>query len=400
MRGLVFFFSPPRRPAGVETYTLCYGFSPSLPQVKPTLGIKSLFLRSPKQASLDGHVAGQLNRKHSFSSQLLRRTASAPTKSLKKPKIALDARDDNSEGAGKDPVLEDVSHPRFDQESDLPSPAPSPSREGISRTEVDPKGSKGKVHSLGKEQSRRGQGFRDATFSEPIRRSSRICLQEPAGQKKGCAGNEPGRIGMATYCMKCVVGSGDSPEVEGQWSEPSAGQPASGDAPHCGCCGSSAGEERVELKPWGIQEQPRARSDLHLCTSYGATRSLPRTCQPFGTSGKKKGDSACLGAKDRSWHRWRAPPGGKYRSTVNLVSSNNGSVSSSSSSLDSLESPDFSKGWPESARKQAGTLQREMNALFSEKMEEIRSKSPIFFTGKIGSPAPDPPFQIRAIVSP
>uniref|UniRef100_A0A8C6XI47 Phosphoinositide phospholipase C n=1 Tax=Naja naja TaxID=35670 RepID=A0A8C6XI47_NAJNA len=277
-------------------------------KVKPALGLKSLFLRSPKQASLDSHAPA------------FTVTASAHQK-LKKPKIALDARGE------------------------------------LGRCRQGP-------HS-----------GRCLPPSEPIRRSSRICLQEPAGQKQGLFTRiEPGRMGMATYCMKCVVGSSDSPEVEGQWSEPGAGQPASGDAPHCGCCGSSAGEERAELKPWGIQEQPRARSELHLCTSYGATRSLPRTCQPFGTSGKKKGDSACLG-------------------------SNNGSVSSSSSSLDSLESPDFSKGWPESARKQAGTLQREMNALFSEKMEEIRSKSPIFFTGKIGSPTPDPLFQIRTVVA-
>ncbi|XP_039223743.1 1-phosphatidylinositol 4,5-bisphosphate phosphodiesterase eta-2 isoform X7 [Crotalus tigris] len=107
-------------------------------KVKQALGLKSLFLRSPKQASLDSHVAGQLNRKHSFSSQLLRRTASAPTKSLKKPKIALDARDSGSERASKDPALEDTSHPRFDQESDCPSPAPSPSPEGVSRQEAEP----------------------------------------------------------------------------------------------------------------------------------------------------------------------------------------------------------------------------------------------------------------------
>ncbi|XP_026543935.1 1-phosphatidylinositol 4,5-bisphosphate phosphodiesterase eta-2 [Notechis scutatus] len=111
-------------------------------KVKPALGLKSLFLRSPKQASLDSHAAGQLNRKHSFSSQLLRRTASAPTKSLKKPKIALDARDESSEGDGKVPALEDSSHPRFDQESDLLSPAPSPSREGLGGMAGDPKGSK------------------------------------------------------------------------------------------------------------------------------------------------------------------------------------------------------------------------------------------------------------------
>ncbi|XP_039223742.1 1-phosphatidylinositol 4,5-bisphosphate phosphodiesterase eta-2 isoform X6 [Crotalus tigris] len=356
-------------------------------KVKQALGLKSLFLRSPKQASLDSHVAGQLNRKHSFSSQLLRRTASAPTKSLKKPKIALDARDSGSERASKDPALEDTSHPRFDQESDCPSPAPSPSPEGVSRQEAEPEEPRGKARSLGREQRSHGQGFQDATFSEPIRRSNRVCLQEkPANEKQGlftrCAGNQPGRVSVATYCMKCVVGSHEGPDVEGQWSEPSGAQPAAGEAPHCGCCGVLAGEERVELKPGGIREQPRARSDLHLCTSYGATRSLPSPCQPFGTSGKKKGDSACLGAKDRSWHRWRPPPGSKYRSTVNLVGSNNGSVSSSSGSSESLESPSFSKGWPESARKPAGTLQREMNALFSEKMEEIRSKSPIFFTVK------------------
>ncbi|XP_063173809.1 1-phosphatidylinositol 4,5-bisphosphate phosphodiesterase eta-2 [Candoia aspera] len=110
-------------------------------KVKQALGLKSLFLRNPKQASLDSPVAGQLNRKHSFSSHILRRTASAPTKSLKKPKIAIDARDSGSEGAGKDPALEESSHPRFDQESECPSPTPSAPREGVSR-EADSQGSK------------------------------------------------------------------------------------------------------------------------------------------------------------------------------------------------------------------------------------------------------------------
>ncbi|XP_015743367.1 1-phosphatidylinositol 4,5-bisphosphate phosphodiesterase eta-2 isoform X2 [Python bivittatus] len=110
-------------------------------KVKQALGLKSLFLRNPKQVSLDSHVAGQLNRKHSFSSHILRRTASAPTKSLKKPKIAIDTRDSSSEGASKDPALEDSSHPRFDQESECPSPTPSVPREDVSK-EVDSKGSK------------------------------------------------------------------------------------------------------------------------------------------------------------------------------------------------------------------------------------------------------------------
>ncbi|XP_054857403.1 1-phosphatidylinositol 4,5-bisphosphate phosphodiesterase eta-2 [Eublepharis macularius] len=106
-------------------------------KVKQALGLKGLFLRNPKQASLDSHVAGHLNRKHSFSSHLLRRTASAPTKSQKKPKkgfpeIAIDTKDNSSEGASEDREVEDSSHPRFDQEPECASPAP-PLLDGANR---------------------------------------------------------------------------------------------------------------------------------------------------------------------------------------------------------------------------------------------------------------------------
>ncbi|XP_041953686.1 1-phosphatidylinositol 4,5-bisphosphate phosphodiesterase eta-2a isoform X2 [Alosa sapidissima] len=43
-------------------------------------GIKSLFHRNPKQASLDSHAAALLSRKSPFGAHLLRRTASAPSK--------------------------------------------------------------------------------------------------------------------------------------------------------------------------------------------------------------------------------------------------------------------------------------------------------------------------------
>uniref|UniRef100_A0A8D2JEF1 Phosphoinositide phospholipase C n=1 Tax=Varanus komodoensis TaxID=61221 RepID=A0A8D2JEF1_VARKO len=116
---------------------------------KQALGLKGLFLRNPKQASLDSHVAGQLNRKHSFSSQLLRRTASAPTKTQKKtkkgfPEMMMDGRDNSSEGAGEDHELEESSYPRFDQEPECASPAPS-LRDGANR-EAQSKGLKGKAH--------------------------------------------------------------------------------------------------------------------------------------------------------------------------------------------------------------------------------------------------------------
>ncbi|XP_062396521.1 1-phosphatidylinositol 4,5-bisphosphate phosphodiesterase eta-2a isoform X2 [Sardina pilchardus] len=49
-------------------------------------GIKSLFHRNPKQASLDSHAAALLSRKSPFGAHLLRRTASAPSKAPGAPK--------------------------------------------------------------------------------------------------------------------------------------------------------------------------------------------------------------------------------------------------------------------------------------------------------------------------
>ncbi|NWH60951.1 PLCH2 phosphodiesterase, partial [Geococcyx californianus] len=106
-------------------------------KAKQAAGLKGLFLRNPKQASLDSHAAGQLHRKHSFSSHILRRTASAPTKSQKKykkgfPEIAFDTKDNSSEGAGEDREVEAASHPRFEQEPESTPLSPAP-RDGASR---------------------------------------------------------------------------------------------------------------------------------------------------------------------------------------------------------------------------------------------------------------------------
>ncbi|NWV35953.1 PLCH2 phosphodiesterase, partial [Grantiella picta] len=100
-------------------------------KAKQALGLKGLFLRNPKQASLDSHAAGQLHRKHSFSSHILRRTASAPTKSQKKnkkgfPEIAFDSKDSSSAGAGEEREVEAASQPRFVQEPESASPSPAP----------------------------------------------------------------------------------------------------------------------------------------------------------------------------------------------------------------------------------------------------------------------------------
>ncbi|KFP08334.1 1-phosphatidylinositol 4,5-bisphosphate phosphodiesterase eta-2, partial [Calypte anna] len=116
-------------------------------KARQALGLKGLFLRNPKQASLDSHAAGQLHRKHSFSSHILRRTASAPTKTQKKnkkgfPEIALDTKDNSSEGAGEE--VEAASQPRFEQEPERASLSPAP-RDGASG-EVPGKGLKDVCH--------------------------------------------------------------------------------------------------------------------------------------------------------------------------------------------------------------------------------------------------------------
>ncbi|NWT55877.1 PLCH2 phosphodiesterase, partial [Erythrocercus mccallii] len=101
-------------------------------KAKQALGLKGLFLRNPKQASLDSHAAGQLHRKPSFSSHILRRTASAPTKSQKKnnkkgfPEIAFDTKDSSSAGAGEGREVEAASQPRFVQEPESASPSGAP----------------------------------------------------------------------------------------------------------------------------------------------------------------------------------------------------------------------------------------------------------------------------------
>nr|XP_029132542.1 1-phosphatidylinositol 4,5-bisphosphate phosphodiesterase eta-2 isoform X2 [Labrus bergylta] len=73
-------------------------------------GIKGLFHRNPKQASLDSHAAAQHSRKHPFGAHLLRRTASAPTKGqpkIKKGFPEIDTKDYSSEGASEERESED-----------------------------------------------------------------------------------------------------------------------------------------------------------------------------------------------------------------------------------------------------------------------------------------------------
>ncbi|XP_068772064.1 1-phosphatidylinositol 4,5-bisphosphate phosphodiesterase eta-2 [Struthio camelus] len=141
-------------------------------KAKQTLGLKGLFLRNPKQASLDSHAAGQLHRKHSFSGHILRRTASAPTKSQKKnkkgfPEIAFDTKDNSSEGASEDHEVEDTSQPRFEQMPESASLSPAP-RDGAN----------GEVH---------GKGLKDICQLSIQRSITSLCSLETITEEPSIA---------------------------------------------------------------------------------------------------------------------------------------------------------------------------------------------------------------------
>uniref|UniRef100_A0A3Q2QTZ9 Phosphoinositide phospholipase C n=1 Tax=Fundulus heteroclitus TaxID=8078 RepID=A0A3Q2QTZ9_FUNHE len=83
-----------------------------LSQARAVSGIKGLFHRNPKQASLDSHAAVHPCCKHPFGAHLLRRTASAPTRGQPKvkkgfPEMAVNTKDYNSEGASEERESED-----------------------------------------------------------------------------------------------------------------------------------------------------------------------------------------------------------------------------------------------------------------------------------------------------
>uniref|UniRef100_A0A6I8R523 Phosphoinositide phospholipase C n=1 Tax=Xenopus tropicalis TaxID=8364 RepID=A0A6I8R523_XENTR len=355
-------------------------------KVKQAAGLKGLFLRNPKQASLDSHAAGQLHRKHSISSHILRRTASAPTKGQQKnkkgfPEIAIDSKENSSDGPSEDRETDDSSLPRFEKDPESASPA-LPSRDGTN-VELNSKGLKGKRFSSSKSKSHI-RITRCTTFSEPQRRTDKVHFQDSTLNKPGvfarCAMNGSGRIGMATNCMKCMIGSKESPDLECKRYD--TNRPIVNDSPAHDQCSDVPGEERLELKYYGITEQPRRQQKDLLAFTDNENDDLPKNSQSFVIPGKKNGDPKCAGMKSHPRQRWQCLTGCKYGSTVNLVPAGSGSVSSNSSSLESLGSPELSNGWHENSRRQAGTLQREMNALFVQKLEEIRSKSPIFFTVK------------------
>ncbi|KAI5252905.1 1-Phosphatidylinositol 4,5-Bisphosphate Phosphodiesterase Eta-2 [Manis pentadactyla] len=254
-------------------------------KVKQTLGLKGLFLRGAKPGSLDSPAAGRPQPRPSVSQRLLRRTASAPTKSQKPgckafPELVLGTQDAGSEG----------------EAHDMAPPSPGLALQAPAREEPGSRSPRGKA----------------------------LAERSPAQGRPPHAPEGPGPAGMAATCMKCVVGSCAGEETEGLrrgWLS---------------SLGPAGGHEAVS-------QQPRAWADS-------------------------------LGAPCAALRRGRGAPKGPGAQGLGLGGS--GSLSSDSSSPGSPEAARV----PEGARRQAGALQREVNALVVEKLEEMRSKSSMLST--------------------
>ena len=391
-------------------------------QVRAASGIKGLFHRNPKQASLDSHAAALRGRKPPFGAHLLRRTASAPTKGQPKvkrgfPEISIDTKDCSSEGASEERESEEgpAAHPNGNAAASA-----TQQWEHGTNGQLHPDDSKGKAAFFRPEP--RAKPFHNrGAMSEPLRRANRLRLQDPLEEKQGVfarvAVTSSGRVGMTSNCIRCVIGTKESPDLERKVTgsptqcrpaPPRASlsptairqvQPKPSPKPQVLLQPEQSKHPKPDLEPQSPRPVPMPRVRSKARQTLGALTRPPvedasarnvRSCsiprrrlQPPAAPAPPVPDS-----KTSLFKQGLSPP--NYGSNLRAVSPANGGKRlsntswSSSSSLDSLDLPSMIPSQVMDNRKRAvGTLQREMNALFAQKMEEIRSKSPMFFTGKI-----------------
>lgn len=403
-------------------------------QAKAAGGIKGLFHRNPKQASLDSHAAAAAHhaRKHPFGAHLLRRTASAPTRGQPKPKkgfpeIAIDAKDYSSEGASEERESEDRDRAPGAAAASSCQFTPPQQHNG------DSPATNGAFHP--EEAKGKSPGFdRRRPMSEPLKRASRLCFHDPLDSKAGVfarvALSGSGRVGVSSTCITCVLGSKESPESERKSRVLENPEPRSG---RKRSKRSSSAKNRADPEPEPAAElqldsdpPPKPKSCMEAQFQFSPQALLrpvpfPRTkarqtlgpqhLRPRPESSQGGGPRSCSVPRRRCpnavtpapyvapdcganlcWHQVTPPNYGAVYSSALFPNPKPGAallLSDSSScdsfgSLSSLESPPMlpPRAVLDGRKRAVGTLQREMNALFALKMEELHLKSPLFFAGK------------------
>lgn len=390
-------------------------------QARPASGIKGLFHRNPKQSSLDSHAAALHSRKPAFGAHLLRRTASAPTKGQPKvkrgfPEIAIDTKDYSSEGASSERESEEgpAAHPNGD------TAASARPWEHGTNGQLHPDDGTGKVKFVHPKPKAKPLCNRMG-MSEPLRRANRLKLQDSL-EKQGvftCVTvNTSGRLGITSSCMKCMIGTKESPDLERKIVA-NLKQGSSVPMPERVSCSPTANQKvspkpgpkalALSKQPEPPQTKPEPEVQSFKPTPMPRVRSKAIHTVDFSYN-PATGNAFDRNASSCSIPRRHIQPPEAPVPTLpdsktglsrqgfgpNIYGSNckdfnpmNGDKSlskinwGSSSSLDSLELlPTIPPQSMDKRNRVVGTLQREMNTLFAQKMEEIRSKSPLFFTGK------------------
>lgn len=244
-----------------------------------------------------------------------------------------------------------------------------------------------------------------------------------AGVFARVAVNSSGRVGLSSNCITCVMGSKDSPETEQKClmkeeqdrsnqskthfnAEPIGKQNAhkaqttpqeplafpkhveaqfqyspQAQLPF------SRSKARQTLADWRVRPQAEpSQRNVQSCSiprkfSHNAVRPAPTLTADCRTDVHRHMSATTHGAVCSTFGK-----GPNLSGSLLLSNSSSSSCGSGSfSSLSSLESPPvLPPGLVFDSRKRAvGTLQRELNALFTQKMEELHLKSPMFFAGKI-----------------
>ncbi|KAF7647313.1 hypothetical protein LDENG_00174300, partial [Lucifuga dentata] len=363
-------------------------------KTKAASGIKGLFHRSPKQASLDSHAAAQHGRKHPFGAHLLRRTASAPTKGQPKikkgfPETATDTKDYSSEGASEEQESKDR-----DQTSAAASQQASPpqQRNGESLTSLQAKGPWDRHDTNGAFHHEEGKGKSprfapQRPMSEPLKRASRLRFNDPLDMKPGVfarvALNSSGKVGMSSNCITCVTGLNESPETQrkAQAEEVQGGKSKTADSERqCRRKRSSLMSSQVQPEPTAKTppltaqphpQQPHPHIDSRMEAQFQCSPQAAISPHPFSRCKARQTLGALhIRAQPHALERKARSFSVPRRCFPNTVTP--------APTLTPAPRPVY-----ESRKRAVGTLQREMNALFAQKMEELRNKSPMFFAGKM-----------------
>ncbi|KAK5615481.1 hypothetical protein CRENBAI_000385 [Crenichthys baileyi] len=417
-----------------------------MPKARAASGIKGLFHRNPKQASLDSHAAVHHSHKHPFGAHLLRRTASAPSRGQPKPKkgfpeLAIETKDYSSAGASEERESEDRDEACAATSYQF---TPPQHHNGESLASQQAKGSWDRPDTNGALRPEESKGksspfVQQRPMSEPLKRASRLRFNESLDMKQGVfarvALSSSGRVGMSSNCITCVIGTKESPDAEREVQESQEARSGKTDVDRQErCVNLSSDKRRVQVD--AVAEATSASHDLQQplskvrsCMEAQFQYSPQALPHPIPFSRSKARQTLCLqhlrphpeshhrNIRTCSVPRRRSPnavtpaPCMTPDSRTNLcwqqtTPPNYGSVcdslltpiinitvnearllsdSSSSDSLSSLESPSMlpPRSVLDSRKRAAGTLQREMNALFAQKMEELHHKSPMFFAGKM-----------------